>query len=140
MKEYKAYTHKDYLKEYNVCELCGRNRPLEIHHIIPLCVDGPDIIENWIAICEPCHNRLTPKGVLTKLGLKRRKQEGKQLGGKKGVKLTTKKSTFIKPEILKYSKDFNGLMTDTELIKKLNIARNTYYRYKKELRITLAEQ
>lgn len=139
MKNYKLYTHKDYLNEYNVCELCGRSRPLQLHHVVPLCAGGPDIIENWIAICEPCHNRLTPKGILTKLGLERCKRNGIKLGGKKGIKLKTKKEVLSKPEILKYSKDFNGSMNDAELIKKLNIARNTFYRYKKEIKETLTK-
>lgn len=39
----------------------------------------------------------------------------------------------MQAEILKKSKDFNGSMTDADLIKVLGIARNTYYKYKKEL-------
>ena len=36
--------------------------------------------------------------------------------------------------IRKNSKDFNGSMTDVEVMKLLDIGRNTYYRYKKELK------
>ena len=34
----------------------------------------------------------------------------------------------------KYSKDFDGSLSDAECIKLIGIARNTYYKYKKELR------
>ena len=40
----------------------------------------------------------------------------------------------MKKQILQLSKDFNGSLPDTELMKELGIARNTYYKYKRELR------
>ncbi len=55
------------------------------------------------------------------------------IGAKKGQKVTTKKSIEMKEKILKLSRDFNGDMRDIELMKELNIARNTYYKYKREL-------
>ena len=36
--------------------------------------------------------------------------------------------------IRKYSKDFNGALSDKDVLKIIGIARNTYYKYKKELR------
>jgi len=69
----------------------------------------------------------------TKEGLITAKLNGKQIGQKKGVKLTTKKSIKAKKDIIKYSKDFKGTLKDVEVIKLLGIARNTYYKYKKEL-------
>ena len=48
--------------------------------------------------------------------------------------LQVKKKEPIKQEMLKKSKDFKGTITDTDLIKVLGIARNTYYKYKKELK------
>lgn len=56
------------------------------------------------------------------------------MGIKKGQRLTTKKSVLMKKQILQLSKDFNGSLPDTELMKELGIARNTYYKYKRELR------
>ena len=56
-----------------------------------------------------------------------------QIGQKKGMVLNVKKKEPIKKEILKKSKDFDGTYTDKDLIKILGIARNTYYKYKKEL-------
>lgn len=70
----------------------------------------------------------------TKEGLITAKLNGSQIGQPKGAKLTTKKSLEIKPQILKYSKSFNGSLTDTDTIKLLQIDRKTYYKYKKELK------
>lgn len=55
------------------------------------------------------------------------------VGQKKGATLHVKKKEPMQAEILKKSKDFHGSMTDADLIKVLGIARNTYYKYKKEL-------
>ena len=59
---------------------------------------------------------------------------GKKVGIKKGTKLTTAKFSIMKIQIQTLSKDFNGSMNDEELIKKLGISRNTFYKYKKILR------
>lgn len=69
----------------------------------------------------------------TKEGLLTAKLNGKQLGNEVGTKLITKKSIKAKEEIRAKSKDFYGTYTDRDLIKVLGIARNTYYKYKKEL-------
>lgn len=70
----------------------------------------------------------------TKEGLITAKLNGSQIGQKTGAKLTTKKSLEIKPQILKYSKSFNGSLSDKDTIKLLQIDRKTYYKYKKELK------
>lgn len=69
----------------------------------------------------------------TKEGIETARLKGKQIGQKKGIKLTTKKSIEAKEQIKKYSKDFNGSLKDIEAIKLIGLARNTYYKYKKEL-------
>lgn len=69
----------------------------------------------------------------TKEGLREAKRNGKQIGQPKGAKLTTKKSIEKKEQIIKYSKDFNGTLKDIEVMKLIGIARNSYYKYKKEL-------
>lgn len=73
------------------------------------------------------HKR-TSEGIITA------KLNGKQIGLKKGTKLTTKKSIEAKEKIIKYSKDFNGTLSDIDAIKIINISRNSYYKYKKELK------
>lgn len=74
----------------------------------------------------------------TKEGIETARLNGKQIGGVQGRKLHTKKSEQIKPMILKYSRDFGGALTDNECMKLLNISRNTYYNYKKQLRDSLS--
>ena len=73
----------------------------------------------------------TSEGMLTA------KLAGKQIGQKTGAKLTTKKSKKAKEQILKYCKDFDGSLTDVECIKLIGISRNTYYTYKKDLKINI---
>ena len=63
--------------------------------------------------------------------------EWTQIGQEKGAKLITKKSIEAKEIILKRSKDFNGSLSDIEMIKLTGIARGTYYKYKRELRENL---
>lgn len=70
----------------------------------------------------------------TKEGIETARLNGKQIGQKQGAKLTTKKSIEAKKDILKYCKDFNGSLTDAECMKLIGLARNTYYKYKRELK------
>ena len=69
----------------------------------------------------------------TKEGIETARLNGKQIGIEKGTKLVTKKSIEAKEQIRKYSKDFNGLLKDIEVMKLIGISRNSYYKYKKEL-------
>lgn len=69
----------------------------------------------------------------TKEGIETARLNGKQIGQVKGTKLITKKSIEAKEQIKKYSKDFNGTLKDIEVMKLIGIARNSYYKYKKEL-------
>ncbi len=70
----------------------------------------------------------------TSEGVRRAQASGKQIGILKGQKLTTKKSIAMKAQILELSKDFNGHNTDAEVMKITGLARNTYYKYKRELK------
>lgn len=69
----------------------------------------------------------------TKEGIETARLKGKQIGLEKGTKLTTKKSIIAKEQIKKYSKDFQGTLKDTEVMKLIGVSRNSYYKYKKEL-------
>lgn len=69
----------------------------------------------------------------TKEGIETARGKGKQIGQLVGKEFNVKKKEPIKAEILKKSRDFKGTISDTDLIKILGIARNTYYKYKKEL-------
>lgn len=70
----------------------------------------------------------------TREGIETARLNGKQIGQKQGIKLVTKKSVASKELILKYSKEFNGHLTDAECMKLIGLARNTYYKYKRELK------
>lgn len=70
----------------------------------------------------------------TREGIMTAKLNGKQIGAVAGKKLTTKKSIAAKEVIRKHSKDFGGTLKDPELLKLTGLARNTFYKYKRELR------
>ena len=74
----------------------------------------------------------------TKEGIVTAKLNGKQVGQVKGTKLITKKSIEAKEKIKKYSSDFDGSLADPEVIQLTGISRNSYYKYKKELREEIA--
>lgn len=69
----------------------------------------------------------------TREGMETARQNGKQIGAVEGKKLTTRKSVAAKEIIRKHSKDFGGTLTDVETMKLCGIARNSYYKYKREL-------
>lgn len=70
----------------------------------------------------------------TKGGIETARLSGKQIGNINGVKLTTKKSIAAKAKIMELSKDFAGTLDDADVIKVTGISRNTFYKYKRELR------
>ena len=70
----------------------------------------------------------------TKEGIETARLNGKQIGQIKGTKLVTKKSKRAKEFILKRSKDFDGDLNDEECIKLAEISRNSFYKYKRELK------
>ena len=71
-------------------------------------------------------------------GLVTARMNGKQIGLEKGTKLTTKKSIAAKETIKKHSKDFNGTLADEDVIKLAGISRNSFYKYKREIREEMA--
>ena len=77
---------------------------------------------------EDLHNR-------TSEGMKTAKLKGKRIGRQQGETIITKKSISAKQIILKHSIDFGGSLTDKEVMQMIGtISRNTFYKYKKELR------
>ena len=70
----------------------------------------------------------------TSEGVRRAQAEGKQVGRAEGAKITTKKSIEVKEIIKKHSKDFGGALDDAEVIKLAGVSRNTYYKYKREIK------
>lgn len=70
----------------------------------------------------------------TREGIQTARLNGKQIGQRQGAKLVTKKGIAAKEVIQRHSKDFGGTLSDVEVMKLTGLARNTFYKYKKELR------
>ena len=83
---------------------------------------------------EQAEKEVTDLHQRTREGIETARSNGKQIGQKPGAKLTTKKSIAAKAIIMKHSKDFNGSLSDAEVMKLAGLARNTYYKYKRELK------
>lgn len=71
----------------------------------------------------------------TKEGIETARQNGKQIGQQKGRKLKVKKAIEAKEIIRKHSKCFGGTLSDIDCMKLAGVVRNTYYKYKKELKL-----
>lgn len=93
--------------------------------------------EQIILAFEQSEKEVTDLHQRTKEGIETARLNGKQIGQPKGAKLTTKKSVAAKEVILKHSKDFNGSLSDDDCMKLAGISRNSYYKYKKELKETV---
>jgi len=70
----------------------------------------------------------------TREGIMTARLNGKQIGQQPGRRLHIKKADTAKALIRKHSRDFGGTLSDADCIKLIGIARNTYYKYKRELR------
>lgn len=86
------------------------------------------------AVFEQAEKEVQDLRVRTEEGIVTARIKGKQIGIKRGQKLVTQKSIAAKKDILKYCKDFNGSLTDVDTIKLIGISKNSYYKYKRELR------
>ena len=69
-------------------------------------------------------------------GIREAKKNGTRIGLAKGTSLTTKKSIACKAIIKKHGKDFGGTLDDPDVIKLCGCSRNSYYKYKKEVKTT----
>ena len=70
----------------------------------------------------------------TREGLLTARLNGKQVGRKKGVGFETKKAREAKQIIRTHCKTFGGTLDDMECMKLTGLARNTYYKYKRQIR------
>lgn len=125
----------------NNCINCG-NEGAHRHHVVPKSLGGNEG-SNCVWLCEKCHGLIhsvsyndgtISHSALTKIGLEKARLAGKRVGAQKGDKYTVKKAEEAKELIKKYSKDFDGSFSDVDCIKIIEIARGTYYKYKRELR------
>ena len=67
-------------------------------------------------------------------GIREAKKNGTQIGLTKGTTLVTSKSIECKETIKKHAADFGGTLNDTEVMTLCKISRNSYYKYKRELK------
>lgn len=82
---------------------------------------------------EQAEKEVTDLHERTKEGIETARRNGKQIGQKQGAKLNIKKKEPKKAEIRKYCRDFDGSLSDKDTMKMVGLARNTYYKYKKEI-------
>lgn len=69
----------------------------------------------------------------TSEGVRRAQAAGKQVGRATGAKVETKKAKAAKARIRELARDFGGALSDKDVMQLLGIARNTYYKYKREI-------
>lgn len=67
-------------------------------------------------------------------GMRESKRNGKSIGLAKGTTLVTAKSIQCKEIIKKHARDFGGTLSDKEVMTLCSISRNSYYKYKRELK------
>lgn len=70
----------------------------------------------------------------TSEGIETARLAGKQIGQKPGAKLVTKKSLEKKAVIKAHCKDFGGSLSDAECMALTGLSRNTFYKYKRQLK------
>ena len=70
----------------------------------------------------------------TREGLLTAKLNGKQVGCRKGDGFETKKAREAKRVISAHCKAFGGTLDDAECMRLTGLARNTYYKYKRQIR------
>ena len=70
----------------------------------------------------------------TKEGIETSRLNGSQIGHPVGTKLVVKKAVNAKKLIKQHSKDFDGMLDDMMCMKIAEVSRNSFYKYKKELR------
>ena len=70
----------------------------------------------------------------TKEGLLTARLNGKKIGRERGKGFETKKAREAKQIIRKHAKDFGGKLTDEEVMRLAGVSKNSYYKYKREIR------
>ena len=67
-------------------------------------------------------------------GMRESKNKGNKIGLTKGTTLVTDKSVKCKEIIKKHALDFGGTLSDKEVLTLCKVSRNSYYKYKRELK------
>lgn len=100
-----------------------------------------DLAREQIRIAfEQSEKEVTDLRQRTKEGLETAKRNGKQIGQKQGAKLATKKAAEGMRTILTYSNTFGGSLSDDKCMELAHCSRNTFYKWKRELKSYTPEQ
>lgn len=83
---------------------------------------------------EQAEKEVTDLRQRTKEGIETARLQGKQIGTVSGSKLNVRKKKPAMEAIKKYNRDFEGSLSDIDTMKLVELSRNTYYKYKKELK------
>lgn len=89
----------------------------------------------------PLKNEVEEKWNISRLihyQMRESKKNGSRIGIEKGTTLVTEKSIKSKEIIKKHAKDFGGTLSDKVVITLGKISKNSYYKYKKELKIQVS--
>ena len=93
------------------------------------------IAEEQIALAfEQAEKEVTDLHQRTAEGIETARRNGKQIGRTAGATVITKKSIAVKEVIRKHSKDFAGTLSDADVMKLAGCSRNSYYKYKSEMK------
>ena len=76
----------------------------------------------------------------TKEGIETARLNGKQIGNVTSRKMMIKKAVPAKEIIKRHCKAFGGTLSDNECLQLAKISRNTYYKYKRELKEEILEK
>lgn len=90
--------------------------------------------EQIVIAFEQAEKEVTDLRQRTREGIETARQNGKQIGREKGSKPVVKKEAPAKAIIRQHCKAFGGTLDDAECMKLAGIARNTYYKYKREIK------
>ena len=83
---------------------------------------------------EQAEKEVTDLHQRTKEGIETARLNGKRIGMEEGRKLVTKKSEKAKAVIRQHSADFGGTLSDGDCMKLTGLSRNTFYKYKREMK------
>lgn len=122
----------------NKCINCGQEAS-ELHHVVPQALGGNDIDSNKVWLCSKCHAlihgmNIQKRGVewhsLQAAGIERAKKEGKYKGKQK-IEI----DWVLFKELYQLWKKKE--LTAIEMMNRLNLKPNTFYRRVKEYELSL---
>lgn len=123
--------YKEALKEKNI-DLTGTQIDCILQGVNEYLLG---IVKNQVKLAfQLAENEVSELRQRTREGLETAKLNGKQVGRVKGSTYKTKKSMEAKKIILKYCKDFGGVLNDVDCIKLCEITKKSYYKYKGQLK------